>query len=162
MDPTKKELYDAKRSSGVDTSDPCISSTWAAVRADEEDTNWLLLTYQEEDKEPRKKNSAKMKVFSSGSGGLDELLSHLDDEKVFFGCVRAVVDGGTKFYSLSFIGDQLGGMKRGKASMHRPGVLNTFECHGSIMLEGLGGASRGEVLRQIAEQSGKKEEMIEL
>mgnify|MGYP003385774428 FL=1 len=34
MDPTKKELYGAKRSSGVDTSDPEIAEAWEKVKDD--------------------------------------------------------------------------------------------------------------------------------
>jgi hypothetical protein len=34
MDPTKKELYSAKRSSGVDTSDPEIAAAWERVKDD--------------------------------------------------------------------------------------------------------------------------------
>jgi hypothetical protein len=34
MDPTKKELYGAKRSSGVDMSDPEIAAAWERVKDD--------------------------------------------------------------------------------------------------------------------------------
>ena len=34
MDPTKKELYGAKRSSGVDISDPEIAAAWDKVKDD--------------------------------------------------------------------------------------------------------------------------------
>ena len=34
MDPTKKELYTAKRSSGVDLTDPAISEEWEKVKSD--------------------------------------------------------------------------------------------------------------------------------
>ena len=81
------------------------------------------------------------------------MLQLLSDDQVFFGCLRASVNSSVKFYSFSFIGDDVGGMKRGKVSMHKSGVLNTFESHGSVNVEGVTGA-REEIVKQIAHLSG--------
>lgn len=94
-----------------------------------------------------------LRVCGSGTGGIDELLLALNDDEAFFGCLRVKIQTSIKFYSLSFVGDNLSGMKRGKASLHRSGVLNAFECHGGVVLEGMGGAGRDEVIRQIALQT---------
>mmetsp|Transcript_16604 Transcript_16604/g.27710 ORF Transcript_16604/g.27710 Transcript_16604/m.27710 type:complete len:154 (-) Transcript_16604:4465-4926(-) len=153
MDPTKKELYGAKRSSGVDVSDPEIAATWEKVREDGDALNWLLLSYAD---------SKTMRVCGTGEGGLDEMLSLLNDDEAFFGCVRAQIEGAVKFYSVAFVGENLNGMKRGKASMHKSGVLNSFECHGSVSLEGIEGTSRALVLQQIAQQSRVNECSIEI
>lgn len=42
MDPTKKELYTAKRSTNLDISDESISSIWSNIRAESPEA-WLLL-----------------------------------------------------------------------------------------------------------------------
>lgn len=108
MDPTKKELYTAKRSSGVDVSSPSIASTWAAVRSDEAATNWILLGYTA---------SNCIDAIGSGSGGFDELTELLSEDKALFGGIRAVdKDGKVKFYFVYFVGNDLGGMAKGKSS----------------------------------------------
>lgn len=115
--------------------------------------NWLLLSYAD---------STRMRVCGCGEGGLDALLGLLNDDEAFFGCLRIQIKGAVKFFSFAFIGDNLGGMKRGKASMHKSGVLNTFECHGSVSSEGLGGATREAIVRQVAQQSRVAEEDVEM
>ena len=56
--------------------------------------------------------------------------------QVLFGGLRATVDGSqSKFFSFLFLGEQLGGMKKGKAAMHKNGVFNFFEnLHGELTL----------------------------
>ena len=105
MDPAKKELYTAKRSSGVDVSSPSIAATWAAVRSDDSDTNWMLLGYTAPNC---------IDVVGNGSGGFDELAELLSDDKALFGGIRAVDSGGKiKFYFVYFVGNNLGGMAKG-------------------------------------------------
>lgn len=115
--------------------------------------NWLLLSYAD---------SKTMRVCGSGQEGLGELLALLNDDEAFFGCLRVMVKGAVKFYSFAFVGENLNGMKRGKASMHKSGVLNSFECHGSVSVEGVEGATRECVLQQIAQQSRVSECDIEI
>ena len=115
--------------------------------------NWILLSYAD----PKT-----IRVLGVGEGGVAELLALLNDDEALFGCLRVQVKAAVKFFSLSFVGENLGGMKRGKASMHKSGVLNVFECHGSVTLEGIEGSTREEVLQQIAQQARAPAEDIEL
>jgi hypothetical protein len=103
-----------------------------------------------------------MCVCGTGEGGATELLALLNDDEAFFGCLRVQIKGAVKFFSLSFMGDNLGGMKRGKASMHKSGVLNVFECHGSVTLEGREGATLEAVRQQVAQQARAPEDSIEM
>jgi hypothetical protein len=144
MDPTKKELYTAKRSSGVDCSDPAILLTWNHVKDDLNPTNWLLIGYSD---------GSTVSLRASGSQGLEELLLNLNNDEAFFGALRAQVRGSTKFYSLSFVGDNLNGMRKGKASMHRSAILNNFETHGAIVLTGISEATLQNIVDQISQQS---------
>lgn len=107
MDPTKKELYTAKRTSGVDVSSPAIAAAWGRVRSDESETNWCLLGYSA---------ANCIDVVGSGAGGFEELLAHLCDDKALFGGLRAINgEGKVKFYFIFFVGKNLGGMARGNS-----------------------------------------------
>jgi hypothetical protein len=43
MDPTKKELYTAKRTTNIDVSDSAISDHWNDIRSEDSSESWLLL-----------------------------------------------------------------------------------------------------------------------
>lgn len=108
MDPTKRELYTAKRASGVDMSDPEIVSLWLELRNLNPSCNWFLLHLS---------GPTKVGVKSQGSGGIEELVAALSDDDVVFGAFRAQIGDHKKSFHLYFVGDNVGGMKRGKASM---------------------------------------------
>jgi len=57
-----------------------IKDAFADVRSDRSDTNFALLTYEGE--------SNTVKLLASGSGGVNELVSHLNDKIVGYGVVR--------------------------------------------------------------------------
>jgi len=56
-----------------------IRDAIADVRSDRSDTNYVLLTYE---------GDSKVKLLSSGSGGIEELNSHLNDKIVGYGLLR--------------------------------------------------------------------------
>ena len=142
MDPTKKELYEAKRDSGIRIDDPIIIEAWQRVRSEEDPTNFLLLRYV---------SQRDITLLSAGHGGFDELLSKLQDDEVIFGAFRARLNGMTKYFTIMFTGNNVGGMKKGKASLHKAGVLNFFDgSHGEITINnGTEGASRELVINEI-------------
>jgi len=109
MNYDKKELYITKRKSGVDLG-PNISELWNAVRSDTDPTNYLLLKYM---------SGNDIIPCGCGEGGLDEMVSQLEDDDVYFGGIRCEVKGMMKFFSFSFVGKNVGGMKRGKSSLHK-------------------------------------------
>jgi hypothetical protein len=106
MDPTKKELYTAKRSSDVNVSSPAIRAAWAAIRSDADPTDWALLQYTGQ--------PGVIDVVATGSGGVDEMLTHLSDDKVSFVGGRRSRGGATRFYFFYFVGRDIGSMARGE------------------------------------------------
>jgi hypothetical protein len=124
MDPTKKELYTAKRSSNVDVSDPLISEGWEKVRSDIEDTNWIILYLS---------NPTTVSVKSVGSGGAEEFISNLNDDEILFGGLRAQVNDTVKFYHIYFVGSNVNALKKGKASMFESGIFQSLVgAHGKF------------------------------
>jgi hypothetical protein len=126
MDPTKKELYVAKRSSGVDTTDPAIHSAIDLLRSDQDPTNWLLL----------KVNGTVGGVHGYGSGGLSEFSAALSDEDILYGALRCTVAGKVKFYHVFFVGQHVGGMKKGKASLFKSSIFGLIDAHGEVACSG--------------------------
>lgn len=82
------------------------------------EANYCVLTYESKNK---------IIFHASGGDGLVGLLSCVDEDQVYFGGIRLQVDSFTRFYSFCRIGENVGGMKRGKVSLHKNGVLNLLE-----------------------------------
>ena len=141
MDPTKKELYVAKRPSGVNTEDPAIQEGWDRVRNDEDNSaTWLLLSL----------NNTVVSVKSVGAG-IDEFISQLNDDEILFGGIRASINDQTKFFHVYFVGSNVEGMKKGKASLYESGIFQVLEgCGGKIQLSnGLQDVTKDEIISRI-------------
>ncbi len=123
MDPTKKELYTAKRPSGLNVSDPAINEAFNALRSDENKTSWVVLSVR---------NSTELFVHGVGEGDISALISTLSDDDVFFGFFRCLVQGKIKFYGIFYVGENVGGMKKGKASLFKSSVFGLTDIHGEI------------------------------
>lgn len=93
MDPTKKELYTAKRTSGINCTDPQILDTWNLIRDDNSSVSWMLLGYAD---------PSTIQVISSGEGSIEEFIPSLSDDAIYFGVFRAFVAGSMKFFSVSY------------------------------------------------------------
>jgi len=148
MNHEKKELYTAKRASGVDVSDPAIQEAWAEVRNDGSTKNFLLLGFAE---------GTKINVKQSGSGGLDEMRSGLSDDEILFGAIRVQLpSGGAKFFHIFFVGANVSAMKKGKSGMFKSGVLQALEgAHGEINLtEGVEGATKEALVGHVLKLTG--------
>ena len=122
MDPTKKELYTAKRPSGIDTSNEEIQPAIDQLRSDSDPTNWLIL----------KVNGTSVVVHGTGTGGLGEFSSALNDDDVYYGVLRCNVDAFVKFYHVFFVGQNVSGMKKGKASLYKSAVFQLVDAQGEI------------------------------
>lgn len=73
----------------------------------------------------------KIVVKGSGSGGLEELKGHLEDDAVQYGYLR-VVSGDSeskrsKFVFISWVGERVGPLKRAKVSVHKAGVKSVIQ-----------------------------------
>mmetsp|Transcript_136614 Transcript_136614/g.291811 ORF Transcript_136614/g.291811 Transcript_136614/m.291811 type:complete len:145 (-) Transcript_136614:43-477(-) len=104
-----------KASSGLDVSDPAIAEAWGKVRSDADPLTWLLLEYE---------GKAKLKVRASGSGDAAELLANVVDDQVTFGALRTKAG---KFLCLMCMGEDTGGMAKGRAAAHKNAAFNALE-----------------------------------
>lgn len=145
MDPTKKELYTAKRPSGLDTTSAELQSAIDQLRSDSDTTNWLL---------SKVVNNSTVVLHGVGSGGLDEFSANLNDEDVYYGVIRCTVDGMVKFYHVFFVGLNVGGLKRGKASLFKSAIFAMIDAHGEVSFStGTEEYSAESVVSQIAKLS---------
>ena len=146
MDTTKKELYTAKRESGVDmTTDCAILETFNEIKTDN-DTNWMLISLIG--------NTPKIQFDHKGND-IDSFISTCNDDHAYYGIIKVNIKHHNvpcvKFMQVFFMGENVGGMKRGKHSMFRSGVFNSLEgCHGEIVLEGIESLSKDSIIHAIA------------
>lgn len=122
MDPTKKELYTAKRSSGLDTDNEEVKEAIREFRQGDR-SNWLLLKLT---------TANGIELHGVGSGGLEEMVASLSPTEVYYGAIKAKVSELVRFYHINIIGAEIGGMKRGKAAMHKPAIFGLIEAHGEV------------------------------
>ncbi|CAM9501771.1 unnamed protein product [Ectocarpus sp. 12 AP-2014] len=117
-----KALHTTKRSSGIDVSDPSLAEAWASIRTDgEPQTNWCAFTYAEG-------SNSVIDLLGSGTGGVPELCSILLDSMVAFCGVRVGDDkGSARFHRILFVGEEVGGMKKGRAALAKNAVFAVFE-----------------------------------
>lgn len=123
MNPEKKDLYTAKRPSGVDTSNPEVKAAIEQLRSDESSVNWILLKVN---------SSNAVELFGAGVNGAEEMRDALDDNDIFFGALRCNVAGKVKFFHVFFVGADVSGMKKGKASMYKSAIFQLIEAHGEV------------------------------
>ncbi len=146
MDPTKKELYSAKRPSGLNISDPDVLKKIERLKSDADGTNWLLLKI---------KNVEGLSVHAHGEAGFDELHSSLSDDDVFYGAIRCMINGKVKFYHIFFVGVDVSGMKKGKASLYKSSIFGLIDAHGEISCsDGLPEFSRQHALALVSKLAG--------
>lgn len=112
-------LHTMKRSSGLDLSDPSIQPAWEALQAGD-GGNWMLMQNH-----PDKKNA--IALLGTGTGGLTELMEQLREDDVMYGICQYTADGRPRQFFLSYIGEEVSGMKRARVSMHRSAVYNNFD-----------------------------------
>ena len=129
MDPTKKELYTAKRPSGVNLEDPSIQSTWSELRADTSETKWLWLHLSQ---------PTVVSVKCSGAGDIHEMISAASDDEILFGAIRLMAGAQVKFFHVFFVCVNVNGMKKGKASLFESGIFQALDgAHGKFHFNGL-------------------------
>jgi len=91
-----------------------IPDAIATVKADSNETNWALIVYE---------NTKTLKLFGTGSGGVQEMLGHLDTEQVFYGYFRVTEKYDqsvtVKFGYLKCMSQTLSPVKRARYSTHR-------------------------------------------
>lgn len=70
-----------------------------------------------------------IRLLGTGSGGLAELCSALSEQLVAFCAIRISDSSGRapRFHRIIFVGEEVGGMKRGRAALQKNAVFAVFE-----------------------------------
>uniref|UniRef100_A0A7S4HCW9 ADF-H domain-containing protein n=1 Tax=Prymnesium polylepis TaxID=72548 RepID=A0A7S4HCW9_9EUKA len=118
--------------SAVDMSDPEIAAAWAeCVGSAPQVGAWIALGYE---------GKAKLKRLASGTDGYRGLRAHLAEDAVVYGAFRVTTAGestASKFTFVTSIGENAGGMVKGRATAHAQCVEAGLEgTAGGIQLAG--------------------------
>ncbi|KAI1505722.1 hypothetical protein F5X99DRAFT_367461 [Biscogniauxia marginata] len=116
--------------SGVDS--PEILAAYDAVRSDKDETNWLLISYASA-------VGDKLVLSATGTGGLPELTSKLDDGQAQYGYVRVEYANDTesrrvKFALVIWIGESTKVMRKARVSIES-GAVKRVLAHHSIQVD---------------------------
>jgi len=98
-----------------------IRTALKQVRADNDDTDWVSLTYAG--------NSNKIHLGGKGVQGLDELISHFKDDQITYGLYRTTdtIDNtvAVKFVFIIWIGEKVPMIRKAKIATHK-GDITSF------------------------------------
>lgn len=108
----------------TDLSEPAIHEAYDEVHKEGGATNWMLITYKE--------GSEKVwTLVGKGSGGLNEMKTHLNENFRGFGYLRCTardeLGNRTKFVFITFCGEKVKFVQRSKLSGHRGDVLGVIK-----------------------------------
>jgi hypothetical protein len=92
-----------------------------AVRSNSDPTDWVLITYEG--------NTNKLKLAGRGEGGINQLLSNLREDAIFYGFLRTTdtVDNtvAVKFVLVLWVGEKVPFARKARITTHR-GELTSF------------------------------------
>jgi len=111
--------------SGADS--PEILDAYNKVRDDKDETNWLLISYTD----PKKDTLA---LTATGSGGIEDLVSHLDDSQAQYAYARVEYANDSestrvKFALIIWIGEGTKVMRKAKVSIQSGEVKRVLHHH---------------------------------
>ncbi|KAI1469895.1 actin depolymerizing protein [Daldinia caldariorum] len=111
--------------SGIDS--PEILAAYDAVRSDKDATNWLLLSHASA-------VGDKLTLSGTGSGGLSEVVSKLDDSQVTYAYVRVEYNNDSeskrvKFVLIVWIGENVKVMRKARVSIESGNVKRVLSHH---------------------------------
>jgi len=106
-----------KKSSGVNVL-PIIAETWAEVRDNTNDISYLIATYDNNSK-------TDITLHAKGTGGIPSASLNFPNDTPIFGGARLASGRFASFVYSN--GDNISVMLKGRASMHKNGVLNVLE-----------------------------------
>ena len=106
---------------------PELAEAIRRVRSDDDPTNWCLCGYD------FAQPGMCLAMSGSGAGGLAELRARLSSESAYYGLARTTdnidekVQGAVKFVFVTFLGDGVSPMKRGKITTLKGTITEAFE-----------------------------------
>lgn len=154
MEVEKKELYTAKRPSGLNTSEINLEPVVCRLKADEGDVNWMLMTVS---------GANALELCGCGDGGFDELVTNLNDSIISYGVFKCLVAGSPKFFHLFFVGPDVSAMKKGKGSMNKNAIFQLIEAHGEVQCaSGKESFTREFLLEELAKTTRVSAGLIQL
>jgi hypothetical protein len=106
--------------SAVDVSNPELKESWAELTDQKGDLNWLVWGFENGSK-------TKLTVIGKGSGGLNELIPHLDPSKVLFAGLKVIgvdaqpnlTSSRNKFVFITWSGSKVNAITKAKVSIQQ-------------------------------------------
>ncbi|KAI1481765.1 hypothetical protein K445DRAFT_73360 [Daldinia sp. EC12] len=137
--------------SGVDS--PDILAAYDAVRSDKDATNWLLLSYASA-------VGDKLVLSGTGTGGLSEVVSKLDDSQVNYAYVRVEYNNDSeskrvKFVLIVWIGENVKVMRKARVSIESGSVKRVLSHH-SVQIDAreLGDLNEEDIVARLRRAGG--------
>lgn len=134
-------------------SSPAILAAYDAVRSDKDDTNWLIVSYASA-------TGDALELSGTGSGGLEELSSKLDDSQAQYAYVRVEYANDTeskrvKFVLVIWIGERTKVMRKARVSFESGAVKKSL-AHHSIQVDARekGDLEEGEIVARLRKAGG--------
>jgi len=120
-----------------------------AVRDNNDPTDWVLLTYEG--------NSNKVKLAGRGSGGVDEVLSRLNESEIFYGLLRTTdtVDNtvAVKFVLILWVGEKVPFARKARITTNKGEVLGFIgQYHVDVNCSNLSEISP-EIIRDLVQRA---------
>jgi len=125
---------------------------FAAVRSNDNPQNWLLFTYSDSAKNT-------LDFVGSGTGGVEELKTHLNDNKACYGFVRVTdkIDNSVtvKFVFIVWCGEKVPFVKKAQITTHKGSVTKIFgQYHNDIHASNLDEINEGIIMNKVSDASG--------
>jgi len=124
-----------------------------AVRSDSDPTDWALYGYEG--------NSNNIVLVGSGSGGIDELKSHLDETKILYGLLRVVdyydATANTRFVYIVWVGERIPIMRKALITTHKGDVTGFIgQHHVDVHWSNFGEVSNEEIKAKVSSAAGTR------
>jgi hypothetical protein len=125
---------------------------FSEVRSNENSANWLLFTYSDTSKNT-------LDFVGSGSGGVEELKTHLKEDRTSYGLVRVTdkIDNSVtvKFVLIVWVGEKVPFVKKAQVTTHKGSVSKLFgQYHNDIHANLLDEISESLVMSKVKDASG--------
>eukprot|EP01099_Mayorella_cantabrigiensis_P005047 TRINITY_DN3945_c0_g1_i4.p1 TRINITY_DN3945_c0_g1~~TRINITY_DN3945_c0_g1_i4.p1 ORF type:complete len:503 (-),score=133.06 TRINITY_DN3945_c0_g1_i4:72-1580(-) len=128
-----------------------IRRTIVAVRADSQPEDWVLVSYQGQ--------TNTIRLVGSGSGGVDELKSHLTDDNIYYGLLRVTesVDEHltVKFVFIYFLGPKVSTFRKAKVTTHKGAITSFFgQYHNDFETSDHHELTHQDIMKRVSAASG--------
>eukprot|EP01110_Echinostelium_bisporum_P013258 TRINITY_DN8702_c0_g1_i1.p1 TRINITY_DN8702_c0_g1~~TRINITY_DN8702_c0_g1_i1.p1 ORF type:complete len:145 (+),score=76.54 TRINITY_DN8702_c0_g1_i1:63-497(+) len=133
----------------ADVSNPELAASYAEVRSDANDTNWVVFGYE----------GNAIVVIGKGSGDVEEMKGVLAEDQVAYGYLR-VISGDNeskraKFVFVSWVGERVSPLKRAKVSVHKANIKSIIQSFAvEVHAENAGELNESEIMTKVRKSGG--------